>query len=240
MQSNDCTDPLIPMSLLRQAIDRGAAADQLATLIEFHREWERNEARKAFIRAITRFKANPPVVLKSKQVNIPGGVKYSHATLAEVVDAVCATLSQYGLSHRWTIDQSNNNIVVTCVLTHEDGHSEQATMIAAPDDSGRKNNIQQIASAVTYLERYTLLAVTGLAAKDIDDDGLMSSVQVEKITPQQAADLQALAEEVGANLSRFCAYMQIESLEDLPAHEFSRAVRELEKKRKKPSDTDSA
>jgi len=37
--------------------------------------------------------------------------------------------------------------------------------------SGNKNPIQAIASTVSYLERYTLLAITGLTTKDMDDDG---------------------------------------------------------------------
>jgi hypothetical protein len=43
-------------------------------------------------------------------------------------------------------------------------------MSAPPDASGGKNTIQQIASTVTYLQRYTLLAITGVATKGQDDD----------------------------------------------------------------------
>ena len=41
----------------------------------------------------------------------------------------------------------------------------------SPDDSGGKNPIQSIGSTITYLERYTILALTGLATKEQDDDG---------------------------------------------------------------------
>ena len=56
-------------------------------------------------------------------------------------------------------------------VTHIKGHSEDTTLSGPPDDSGRKNNIQQIASTVSYLERYTLFALLGLASQDMDDDG---------------------------------------------------------------------
>ena len=62
------------------------------------------------------------------------------------------------------------------------GHSESVTLSAPPDDSGKKNNIQQIASTVTYLERYTLLAATGTAVKEQDDDGSASGMSEELIT----------------------------------------------------------
>ena len=49
--------------------------------------------------------------------------------------------------------------------------SHVITMAAGPDGSGGKNAIQAIGSTVSYLERYTLLAATGLATEDQDDDG---------------------------------------------------------------------
>lgn len=44
-------------------------------------------------------------------------------------------------------------------------------MGAAPDTGGAKNAIQARASAQTYLQRYTLKAITGLSEQDDDDDG---------------------------------------------------------------------
>ncbi|WP_439586939.1 hypothetical protein [Hydrogenophaga sp.] len=40
-----------------------------------------------------------------------------------------------------------------------------------PDAGGAKNAIMARASTVTYLERYTLKAITGLSEQDDDDDG---------------------------------------------------------------------
>jgi hypothetical protein len=62
-------------------------------------------------------------------------------------------------------------VKVTCKLTHKQGHSEEVTLEAPLDTSGGKNNIQAMGSSVSYLERYTLLAITGLATKEQDDDG---------------------------------------------------------------------
>ena len=75
--------------------------------------------------------------------------------------------------HAWDVAHEAGMISVTCTLTHSMGHSESVTMPpVAPDNSGKKNSIQQVASAITYLQRYSLLAITGLAAKDQDDDGI--------------------------------------------------------------------
>lgn len=121
------------------------------------------------------FKAEPMEILKRKQVRFEtrdGDVtSYMHAELADVTDAVVPAMGKHGLSHRWDVKQSGGQITVICQITHALGHSESVEMTAAPDASGKKNAIQQVASAVTYLQRYTLLAATGMAAKGMDDDG---------------------------------------------------------------------
>jgi ERF superfamily len=74
-------------------------------------------------------------------------------------------------SHSWKMNQEGQWIKVTCILTHELGHSEETTLMGAPDNSGSKNAIQAVGSTVTYLERYTLLAACGLSTKGSDNDG---------------------------------------------------------------------
>lgn len=160
-----------PMQLLQSALDRGATIEQMQQLMDLQERWESNNARKAFVAAMAAFKSEPVELVKSKYVDIPGGAKFYHATLADVVAAAVPAMAKHGLSHKWETQQQDGAITVTCIVTHELGHSERTTLTAAADDSGKKNPIQSIASAVAYLERYTLLAATGLAAKDMDDDG---------------------------------------------------------------------
>lgn len=155
----------------RAAMDPNFDVVKLKELLAVKERWDETEARKAFVAAMARFKAEPTVILKQKAVNIPGGAQFNHATLAAVVDGVVANLSKHGFSHRWETEQKDRNITVTCILTHELGHQERTTLSGMPDDSGKKNAIQQVGSTVTYLQRYTLMAATGLAAKDMDNDG---------------------------------------------------------------------
>lgn len=230
--SHAITAPVTPMQMLQIAVAQGADLDRLQQLMDLQDRWEANQARKAFVAAMAAFKSGPIKILKSKEVNIPGGAKFSHATLADVVDAACEAMGKHGLSHKWNTVQEGASITVTCVLTHELGHSESVSLTAPPDDSGRKNTIQQIASTVTYLSRYTLMAAAGLAAKDMDDDGRAASKPVEKITEKQEADLLAMITELDVNQSAFLQYMGIVSLADLPAAKFKDGIAALNKKRK--------
>ena len=60
---------------------------------------------------------------------------------------------------------------ITCTLSHEGGHSESVSMGGPPDTGPGRNAMQARGSTKTYLERYTLTAILGLAAQDADDDG---------------------------------------------------------------------
>jgi hypothetical protein len=220
-----------PMHMLQVAMERGADLDKLQQLMDLQERWEANEARKAFVAAIARFKADPPEVLKSKHVKF-GTTEYHHATLADVCSAAISGLAAVGISHRWDVDQSDR-IKVTCILTHAQGHSESVSMMSPADTSGGKNAIQAIASAATYLQRYTLLAATGLAARDMVEDDGRAADQVQTITESQVADLTALADEVGAKLPQFCKYLKVEKLADLPASRYQAAIAALEAKRAK-------
>lgn len=155
--------------------DGSVDADKLMKLLEANERYEQNEARKAYHVAMAAFKAAPPKILKDRHVKYEttkGVTEYNHAGLDNATDMINAALSAHGLTASWKTGQKETGQVeVTCFVTHILGHSESCYLFSPPDSSGGKNAIQGIGSAITYLERYTLLAITGLATSDMDDDG---------------------------------------------------------------------
>lgn len=147
--------------------------------------------------------------------------------LAQIASEVDPILAEFGLSYRYRSSQEGNKLTVTCVIAHRDGHSEETTLSAAYDESGNKNSIQAIGSTTTYLQRYTLKLALGLAAAKDDD---AQKAGVEFITEKQAADLQAKAEEVGANIPNFLRYLKVSSFDQLPVSKYAAALRALEQK----------
>ena len=94
-----------------------------------------------------------------------------YAGLAETIEQIKGVLAESGLSHSWRTSQENKMITVKCVVTHIMGHSEETSLSSEPDSAGSIKGIQGIASTVSYLERYTLYAILGLASKEMDNDG---------------------------------------------------------------------
>lgn len=192
---------ITPMQMLSAAVAKGVDTEQLTKLMDLQERWEKNEARKAFVVALNAFKANPPEILKNKHVEFQtskGITKYDHATLDNVSDSIGKALAEHGISHRWEVEQpEGGKIRVTCVLTHAQGHSERVPLQAGGDESGGKNSIQGVGSTVTYLQRYTLLAATGMAVKGGDDDGAGGKgekVMAENVKADFKAAIEALSD----------------------------------------------
>lgn len=173
--------PITPMQMIAMAVEQNADVDKMRQLMDLQERWEKNEAKKAFVEAMTAFKKNPPVILKNKLVSFEtakGNTSYRHAMAGESAEKIGAALAEHGFSHRWeTAQLEGGKVRVTCIITHARGHSESTTLEASPDVSGNKNSIQAVGSTVSYLQRYTLFAGSGLVPKDADDDGRLRQVQ---------------------------------------------------------------
>ena len=216
-----------PMQMLQLAVQEGHDLEKIEKLMELERQWKTDQAREAYLVALTKFKKKRITVTKDKR-NDQYGSRYT--SIGNLVDTVNSAMAPFGFSANWKVEQGDF-ITVTCVLTHTLGHSESVSLSGPPDDSGKKNTLQQIKSTLTYLEAATFQAVTGVVSKEanMDDDG---NGAVDTITPSQLADLEALLDEVEADRDAFLKYCKVGSLEDLPAEKFKQAVKALEQKRK--------
>lgn len=223
---------LTPMQMIERAVTNGAGIEVIERLMTLQERWDKHQARKSFDAAVAAAKAEIPVIAKNRTVSHGAGkAQFRHEDMAEIARTIDPILARHGLSYRFRCD-SAERVSVTCILSHRDGHSEENKLTGPADASGAKNAIQAIGSSVTYLERYTLKAALGLAASE--DDAAATSSSTEKIAPDQLAALIALADDVGADKAKFCAYMRVPSLADLPASRLPQAIDALNAKRAKP------
>lgn len=190
---------ITPMQMLSMAVSQGADVDKMKQLWDLSQLWEANEARKAFVVALNKFKEDAPKIIKTKEVSFgTGKTAYKHALAGVASEQIGQALAVCGISHRWDVQQADGGLIkVTCILTHAQGHSERVSMQATPDTSGSKNSIQAIGSTVSYLQRYSLFASTGLVPKDADDDargGSGEHVMPEGVKADFKAAIDALAD----------------------------------------------
>jgi hypothetical protein len=108
---------------------------------------------------------------KLSQVTKDREVKYNstsfrYATLDAIIEHVRKPLADNGLWFVQTIGGDNGKYSVTTTLYHKSGQS--ISSIAPINATSLKN--QDFGSALTYMKRYSLSAMLGVAADD-DDDG---------------------------------------------------------------------
>jgi len=181
-----------PLAMAMQAMRAGMSIADMRDMLNLQKEWEANEARKAFVDAMSEFKKNPPSILKDKHVafsTAKGMTSYDHATIGNVCDQIIKAAAEYGFSHRWIPSKGENGaLVITCEVTHRLGHSQNTPIEGPRDDSGTKNILQANQSTRTYLQRHSLLMAFGFATKDQPDDDGMGGPQVPSELLQAARE----------------------------------------------------
>lgn len=193
-------------------------------------------ARKAFFEALAAFQAECPIIERRKGIpDRDGNVKYRYAPLEQVIAQVAPLLRVHGLAYRFDTMPKDGGIEVQCILTHALGHSETSVAFMPGVQVPKANAAQNAGAGITYGKRIAFLNATGILTADMDSDGDDGSGagadEDERITADQAANLRALAEEVGADEARFLKWMQVESFEDIAASRYEKAARGLEAKR---------
>ena len=220
---------LTPMQMISVAVQNGHQISELSSLIELQEKVERREAEKAFYAELVAFQQVAPTILKTKNVSF-GNTNYNHATLDQCVSAIRDALIESGSKLAFTFETgySDGTVIVTCVIRHELGHEKRTSLPAPPDSSGQKNSIQQVASTVTYLQRYTLLAAFGVATSDThpDTDG-----RVELDTAPLEINYDEIHKKIKLTkigIDKFLAGMKVRKVEDLDANGIKQAHKRLD------------
>ncbi|MCJ8293372.1 MAG: ERF family protein [Colwellia sp.] len=171
------------MGLIQMAVEKGADIAQLEKLMDLQDRFEAKNARRSFFEGLSIFQSIIPTIKKTGLASFKtktGKTEYTYAKLEDIARVIRPTLKEAGLSYRYEQSSENNLMTVICIITHKEGHQEQTSMSAFADQSGSKNQIQQIASTISYLRRYTLTGALGITVGDEDDDGGFYEEQVEQ------------------------------------------------------------
>lgn len=143
-------------------MDRSAACDQLATALAL--------AQAEILPAI-KDSSNP--YFKSK-----------YADLASVVNACRAALTSNGLAVVQRTVGAGDNFGVTTTLMHSSGQWIEGTITVRLADA----TPQAVGSALTYLRRYSLASMVGVAPDDDDAEAATSPARERRADPHAAND----------------------------------------------------
>jgi hypothetical protein len=198
-------------------------------LLKARREEEDRAAKRAFNAAMSLAKGELSPVLKTNQVDFTGKsgtrTKYKYENFADVARSVDPVFSRHGLSYRFRVEQTLDQVKVVCIVSHADGHSEENPLEGKIDPgSTGMSMVQALGSALTYLQRYSLRAAIGLAA-GVDDDGHGAG---GKITKEQAAELRQLIEDTGSSQAALLHLYGAQEIADMTVDQHKRLTDVLE------------
>jgi len=123
----------------------------------------------ALAAALAAAQAAFPAISREKEVTVQtkrgDTYKFKYAPLDSILNAVRKPLSENGLALSQLLDDGD----LVTMLMHKDG-GRLAGRVSLPNVEG----VQALGSAITYLRRYSIQAILGIAAEE-DDDGNQAS-----------------------------------------------------------------
>jgi hypothetical protein len=223
--------------IARAARDPDVNVEKMRELFALKRELEADEAKRAFYAALARAKGEFGPIIKRRDVDFEhsdqqGRTQYKYEEFADIGVVVDPILSKYGLSYRHKSSQEGGRIRVTCILSHELGHSEENSLESEADKSGRKNPNQAIASTVSYLQRYTVKEALGIGAGR-DDDGAGGEPEDPVIEPDDVAYVEQLIRDTASDVAKFLETIGAPTIAEMRMSQFKRAVALLNEKKRR-------
>jgi hypothetical protein len=159
---------------IHEAIEKGLPVETMEKLFALREKVKAEQAREAFVEALSAFQSAIPVIKKNKTVMNKDGrsVRYQYASLDAIAEAIKKPLTQNGLSYRWEVQNTPEFIKATAIVTHKLGHSESSSFEIPIDKEGFMTAPQKYASALTFAKRYSLVDILGIATGDEDTDAV--------------------------------------------------------------------
>jgi hypothetical protein len=147
---------------------------------------------------------SPP---RNREVSVKGETKagkeftytFKYATLDGIIDHVRAPLTENGLWFTQTLANGDGKYRLVTRLLHSSGQwiAGETPLFVKPNKFGDVTN-QEFGSALTYMKRYALAAILGVAADEDDDANAADGNTVESSKDRTPANAPAMKNKLAA------------------------------------------
>jgi hypothetical protein len=218
--------------IARAANDPATDVSKMEKLLEMYERIAGKNAEVAFNASMKAAQEEMPKILRNKE-NQQTNSRY--ADLEKVNAAIVPVYTKQGFSLSFgTADcPLPGHYRVTCLVSHVGGHSRGYQADIPADMTGMKGNQNKTAthgfgSTMSYGRRYLTLLVFNITLTNEDTDGIQGG---ETLNDEQIANIEALITETASDKAKFLRYLKVESLDVIPAKNYSAVVKLLEAKR---------
>lgn len=184
-------------SFISQALAINAPVETMERLFALREKVKAEQAKEAYVRALSIFQGECPTIEKTKKVMNKDGltVRYQFAPIDSIVKQIAKPLAKAELSYNWTVKNEIGFVTATCRVTHVLGHSEESSFQIPVDSEGYMTAPQKVASALTFAKRYSLCNALGISTADEDTDA--TDVNKEKEPKSTKSKIMFLLKELG-------------------------------------------
>lgn len=227
------TSPTAVFDLLRMAIEKNIPVEALEKLQALHERVSDRQAAAEFAESLATFQRTCPPIAKNATATVAtrsgGSFQYGFADLPEIALTIAPHLKAVGLTYTWDSTVDQGKLTTTCHLRHINGHRESASFTCPVESGAGMSEQQKYAAALSFGRRMSLISVLGLTTTEAE----RIPVDPTPITEDEAADIEAKAEELGINKPKLLKFLKVESFATIPAARKLDALAAIEDYRQK-------
>ena len=222
----------------RAARDPAVDIDKMERLMAMHERMLARQAKAAYNAALAEMQPKLPAISQHGEIKHGDKLISKYARWEDIVEVITPILGAHGFALSFRVGRDADQRLITGILSHRGGHSEETTLSLPIDNSGAKNNVQGVGSTTSYGKRYVTQALLNLVSRGEDDDGHAGGGG-DLISSEQKAELVDLLKQNGATdpngagTKKFLDHMGVASLDEIKAANFTRAKTALQSKLKK-------
>lgn len=236
--TQDETPEIAGSSAIIKVIEAAASnpavdVDKMERLLQMHERILERNAEQAFNEAMRAVQEELKPVVRDAQND---QTKSTYARLETINEAITPIITKHGFSTSFGTDDSprENHYRVTCLVSHNAGHSRSYHADVPADMTGMKGTQNKTAthgfgSTMSYGRRYLKTMIFDVQLANEDKDGNQPGAT---ITDEQKETLIGLIRETGADTAKFLEYIKAPSVDAIPANRFNQARNALEAKRR--------
>lgn len=156
----------------RLATNPAVDVEKLERLIQMQERIMDRNARAAFDAAFAEMQSEiPEISEKGEILSRSGGVQSTYARNEDIQRALRPILKKFGFALSFRTEwPDEKHVRIVGILSHRDGHSRESQFLSQADNSGSKNDVQALGSAVSYGHRYTTKDLLNITSRGEDDD----------------------------------------------------------------------
>jgi len=221
--------------IARAASDPNTDVTKLERLMAMAERMEAKRAEQAFNAAMADAQAGMRPV-SADATNPQTRSKYaSYAALDKALRPIYSTHG-FALSFDTSDGAPEGCVRVVCHVSHKDGFTRAYHIDMPADGKGAKGGdvmtkTHAVGAAMSYGARYLVKLIFNVAVGENDDDGNYASGN-GPINEEQVSTIAELMDRFDVDVPKFCRYMGVAAIKDIPSSQYRKAIESLNLKGK--------